>query len=231
MEYGRGWAEVRGAAARCVSWPRILCVGFIEQVSSRWRAQTWWCSEHDQVRYLHNLVSLSKAAGISWKGVLVIHIIMGRGRPKGVKDSRPIKVNITQKSKHNNGGNGVTAAAYGERSTTALTFNEQRERGMLPRAALHQKNVISNEQLNRHSAEAGQIAPIFSSLYFLFSLSTWSTLACAFVITHSLRIFAYLSFSLWSWLLECEVNNVYTQQTRHHAHKDGAVENVVKSSK
>ena len=121
---------------------------------------------------------------------------MGRGRPKGVKDSRPIKVNITQKSKHNNGGNGVTAAAYGERSTTALTFNEQRERGMLPRAALHQKNVISNEQLNRHREEAGQIAPIFSSLYFLFSLSTWSTLACAFVITHSLRIFASVSFSL-----------------------------------
>ena len=49
--------------------------------------------------------------------------------------------------------------------------------------------------------------------------------------THPLRIFAYLSFSLWSCLLECEVNNVYTQQTRHHAHKDGAVENVVKSSR
>ena len=183
------------------------------------------------VIFIISWVFARRAAGISWKGVLVIHIIMGRGRPKGVKDSRPIKVNITQKSKHNNGGNGVTAAAYGERSTTALTFNEQRERGMLPRAALHQKNVISNEQLNRHRAEAGQIAPIFSSLYFLFSLSTWSTLACAFVITHSLRIFAYLSFSLWSCLLECEVNNVYTQQTRHHAHKDGAVENVVKSSK
>jgi hypothetical protein len=40
-----------------------------------------------------------------------------------------------------------------------------------------------------------------------------------------------LSFSLWSCLLECEVNNVYTQQTRHHAHKDGAVENVVTSSR
>jgi hypothetical protein len=36
---------------------------------------------------------------------------------------------------------------------------------------------------------------------------------------------------LWSCLLECEVNNVYTQQTRHHAHKDGAVENVVTSSR
>ena len=109
---------------------------------------------------------------------------MGRGRPKGVKDSRPIKVNITQKSKHNNGGNVVTAAAYGERSTTALTFNEQRERGMLPRAALHQENVISNEQSNRQRVEAGQIAPIFSV----------SPLLC-FVIT-PLRIFAYLSFSL-----------------------------------
>ena len=49
--------------------------------------------------------------------------------------------------------------------------------------------------------------------------------------THPLRIFAYLSFSLWSCLLECEVNNVYTQQTRHHAHKNGAVENVVTSSR
>ena len=119
--------------------------------------------------------------------MLVIHIIMGRGRPKGVKDSRPRTVNTMQKSKHNKGGNGGTAAANGERSTTALTFNEQRERGMLPRAALHQENVIRNEQLNHQRVEAGQIAPIFS-------VSTWST--CAFVITHPLRIFAYLSFSL-----------------------------------
>jgi hypothetical protein len=36
-----------------------------------------------------------------------------------------------------------------------------------------------------------------------------------------------MSFSLWSCLLECEVNNVYTQQTRHHAHKGGAVENRI----
>ena len=121
---------------------------------------------------------------------------MGRGRPKGVKDRRPRTVNTMQKSKHNKGDNGGTAAANGERSTTELTFNEQRERGMLPRAALHQENVIRNEQLNHQRVEAGQIAPMFSSLYFLFSLSTWSTLACAFVITHSLRIFAYLSFSL-----------------------------------
>jgi hypothetical protein len=114
---------------------------------------------------------------------------MGRGRPKGVKDSHPRTVNTTQKSKHNKGGNGGTASGNGERSTTALTFNEQRQRGMLPRAALHQEDVISNEQLNRQRVEAGQIAPIFS-------VSTWSTLACAFVITHPLRIFAYLSFSL-----------------------------------
>jgi hypothetical protein len=67
--------------------------------------------------------------------------------------------------------------------------NEQRERGMLPRVALHQKNVISNEQLNRQRVEAGQIAPNFS-------VSTWSTLGCAFVITHPLHIFEYLSFSL-----------------------------------
>ncbi len=45
--------------------------------------------------------------------------------------------------------------------------NEQGECGMLPRAALHQGNVISNEQLNCQRVEAGQIAPIFS---------TWSTL-------------------------------------------------------
>ena len=83
---------------------------------------------------------------------------MGRGRPKGVKDSRPRTVNTTQKSKHNKGVNGGTAAANGERSTTALTLNEQRERGMLPRAELHEENVISNEQLNRQRVEAGQSA-------------------------------------------------------------------------
>ncbi len=55
------------------------------------------------------------------QGVLVIHIIMGRGPPKGVKDSRRRTVNSTQKSKHNQGGNGGTAAANGERSTTALS--------------------------------------------------------------------------------------------------------------
>jgi hypothetical protein len=53
--------------------------------------------------------------------VLVIHIIMGRGPSKGVKDSRRRTVNSTQKSKHNKGGNGGTAAANGERSTTALS--------------------------------------------------------------------------------------------------------------
>jgi hypothetical protein len=113
-------------------------VGSIEQVSSRRRAQTWWCSEHDQVRYLHNLVSLRKA-GISWKGVLVIHIIMGGGRPKGVKDRRPRTVNTSQKSKHNKGGNGGTAAANGERSTTALTFNEQRARYAATRSTASRK--------------------------------------------------------------------------------------------
>jgi hypothetical protein len=76
--------------------------------------------------------------------VLVIHIIMGRCRPKGVKDNRPRTVNTTQKSKHNKGGNGGTTAANGERSTTELWFeqNEQKECGMLPNAALHQENVI-----------------------------------------------------------------------------------------
>jgi hypothetical protein len=67
--------------------------------------------------------------------------------------------------------------------------NEQRERGMLPRATLNQENVISNEQLNCQCVGVGQITPVFS-------VSTWSTLAFVFVITHPLRIFAYLSFSL-----------------------------------
>ncbi len=31
---------------------------------------------------------------------------------------------------------------------------------------------------------------------------------------------------LYIFVVLCEVNNVYTQQTRHHTHKDGAVENV-----
>jgi hypothetical protein len=70
--------------------------------------------------------------------------------------------------------------------------NEQREHGMLPRTALHQKNVISNEQLNRQRVEAGQIAPIFS-------VSTWSTLACACV---TLRIH-YVSLHICRFL--CEV--------------------------
>jgi hypothetical protein len=33
---------------------------------------------------------------------------------------------------------------------------------MLPRPALHEENLISNEQLNRQRVEAGLIAPIFS---------------------------------------------------------------------
>ena len=54
---------LEGAPGRSVTWPHISCVGSIEQVSSRRRAQTRWCSEHDQVRYLHNLVSLRKEDG------------------------------------------------------------------------------------------------------------------------------------------------------------------------
>jgi hypothetical protein len=73
---------------------------------------------------------------------------MGSGRPKGVKDNRPRTVNTTGKSKHNKGDHGGTTAANGERSTTVLTFNEQRERGMLSLATLHQENVIRNEKLN-----------------------------------------------------------------------------------
>jgi hypothetical protein len=40
--------------------------------------------------------------------------------------------------------------------------NEERESGMLTRTALHQEDVICNEQLNRQRVEAGQSAPIFS---------------------------------------------------------------------
>ncbi len=80
-------------------------------------------------------------------------------------------------------------------SAVLIEQNEQRERGMLPRAALHQENVISNEQLNRQCVEACQIAPIFS-------VSTWSTLACAFVITHPLRVH-YASLHICRFL--CEV--------------------------
>jgi hypothetical protein len=70
--------------------------------------------------------------------------------------------------------------------------NEQRELSMLARAALHQENVISKEQLNLQRVEAGQIAPIFS-------VSTWSTLACACV---TLRIH-YVSLHICRFL--CEV--------------------------
>ena len=69
--------------------------------------------------------------------------------------------------------------------------NEQRERGMLQRAALHQENVISNEQLNRQCVEAGQIDPIFS-------VSTWSTL----IVLLSLHIH-YASLHICRFL--CEV--------------------------
>jgi hypothetical protein len=40
---------------------------------------------------------------------------MGRGRPKGVKDSHPRTVNTTQKSKNNKGDNGGTTDTNGER--------------------------------------------------------------------------------------------------------------------
>jgi hypothetical protein len=81
------------------------------------------------------------------------------------------------KSKHNNGGNVGSVAGNGGRSTTALTFNEQREFGILSRSALKTRNVISYEQLNRQRVEAGHIAPIFS-------VSTYSTLTCGFVIAY-----------------------------------------------
>ncbi len=95
---------------------------------------------------------------------------MGRGRPKGVKDSRPRSVNTTQKSKHNKGENAGTAAANGERSTTSLCSLSKmsKERGMLPRAALHQENVISNEQVKRQRVEAGQIASNFLGQYMVY---------------------------------------------------------------
>ncbi len=155
-EGGCRW-KLEGVPTRRVTWPRISCVWSIEQVSSRRRAKTRCCSDHNQVRYLHDLVSLERwTVGISWKGVLVIHIIMGRGRLKGVKDSLPRTVNTTQKSKHNKGDNGGTTVANGERPTTlwqcCVHWAKWTKRVRYPRlwhTALHQENVISNEQLNR----------------------------------------------------------------------------------
>jgi len=51
----------------------------------------------------------------------------------------------------------------GERGNSLkLSFNEQRQRGMLPRASVHAEDVNSNEELNRQRVQAGQIASIFS---------------------------------------------------------------------
>ena len=77
---------------------------------------------------------------------------------------------------------------------------------MLPRAALHQENVISNEQLNRQRVEAGQIAPIFS-------VSTWSTVACAFVI----RIH-YASLHICRFLCEVACLSVKWTMYTHSKH-------------
>ena len=86
---------------------------------------------------------------------------MPRGRPKGSKDKQPRTVSTAQKAKQGNGGHGGSAGGNGERGNS-LSFNEQRQRGMLPRASVHAEDVNSNEELNRQRVQAGQIASIFS---------------------------------------------------------------------
>ena len=54
-----------------------------------------------------------------------------------------------------------SAGGNGERGNS-LSFNEQRQRGMLPRASVHAGDVNINEELNRQRVQAGQIASIFS---------------------------------------------------------------------
>ena len=88
---------------------------------------------------------------------------MPRGRPKGSKDKQPRTVSTAQKAKQDNGGHGGSAGGNGERGNSLkLSFNEQRQRGMLPRASVHAEDVNSNEELNRQRVQAGQIASIFS---------------------------------------------------------------------
>ena len=88
---------------------------------------------------------------------------MGRGCPKGSKDKQPRTVSTAQKTKQDNGGHGGSAGGNGERGNSLkLSFNEQRQRGMLPRASVHAEDVNSNEELNRQRVQAGQIVSIFS---------------------------------------------------------------------
>ena len=92
---------------------------------------------------------------------------MPRGRPKGSKDKQPRTVSTAQKAKQDNGGHGGSAGGNGERGNSLklrlkLSFNEQRQCGMLPRASVHAEDVNSNEELNRQRVQAGQIASIFS---------------------------------------------------------------------
>jgi hypothetical protein len=86
---------------------------------------------------------------------------MPRGRQKGSKDKQPRTVSTAQKAKQGNGGHGGSAGGNGERGNS-LSFNEQRQCGMLPRASVHAEDVNSNEELNRQRVQAGQIASIFS---------------------------------------------------------------------
>jgi hypothetical protein len=88
---------------------------------------------------------------------------MPRGRPKGSKDKQPRTASTAQKAKQDNGGHGGSAGGNGERGNSLkLSFNEQRQHGMLPRASVHAEDVNINEELNRQRVQAGQIASIFS---------------------------------------------------------------------
>jgi hypothetical protein len=55
----------------------------------------WELFEEVSIKSVIFLIFESRVSGISWKGVLVIYIIMGSGRPKGVKDIQPRTGNTT----------------------------------------------------------------------------------------------------------------------------------------
>jgi hypothetical protein len=70
---------------------------------------------------------------------------------------RELKIWVMNESRCDTWG---CAGGNGERGNS-LSFNEQRQRGMLPRASVHAEDVNSIEELNRQRVQAGQIASIF----------------------------------------------------------------------
>ncbi len=66
---------------------------------------------------------------------------------------RELKIWVMNESRCDTWG---CAGGNGERGNS-LSFNEQRQRGMLPRASVHAEDVNSIEELNRQRVQAGQI--------------------------------------------------------------------------